>query len=115
MSRNFVAELPCESIVRRFCGPQWRTLDERSRDAAWGIAIVKAVLDGVVADIRDVASYLCVDQQVIYNAFRNLSLNGIFLRDRIKSDAKILRSMDETAWCYYGGYACGATGPVLVK
>lgn len=114
MSKSFISELPCEDIVRKVCGPQWRSLDERSKDAAWGIAIVRAILDGVPPDLRDLASYLGVDKDILFMAYRNLSLNGAFLCGRIQSDAKLLRSGDQLAWGYYGGYACGATGPVII-
>lgn len=97
--------------VSRICGSQWRMLDEYSRNAAWGIAIIKAVLDGARPDINDLSYYLGVDRDTISTPLRNLILNGVFDSDKLTKDAKDLRAGDELAWGYYGGYACGATGP----
>ncbi len=108
---NFIPELPCETLVRSICGPQWRHYPEQDRDGAFGVAIVKSVLDGVASDLNEVASHLGIERDFLVRAFRRLSLNGIFRRDLIYGDND-LRSNDKLAWCFYAGYASGAAGLV---
>lgn len=100
----------CEDLVNKYCGNNWKIDDPNS---GWGMAIVKCVLDGVNPTLDDVAQKLKVDRNIIIEAFKNLSLNGAFLENKIQSD-KALKNGDYLAWCYYGGFASGATGPVLI-
>lgn len=109
---TFIPEIPCENLVRQICGAQWRNLPEQERDAAWGVAIVKSVLDGVDPDLHELSSHLGVEKDLLIPAFRRLSLNGVFLTDRIRRDTPLRRG-DQLAWCYYAGYACGAVGTVI--
>jgi hypothetical protein len=106
----YIQELKCEPLIRKLYGSQWRNLDERERDGAIGIAIVKSVMDGVKPDIQDISRYLGVNREYITNPFKRLFMNGVFLRDKISKD-KGLRNGDIIAWGYYAGYAMGATGP----
>lgn len=110
---TFIPELPYESLVRNVCGSQWRHLPDRERDGAFGVAIVKSVLDGVEADLNEIASHLGIDRELLVRAFRSLSLNGVFRRDLIYND-DALRNEDLHAWGYYAGYASGATGLVVM-
>lgn len=100
-----------EDIARKMGGHQWRLSDENTKNAGWGMCIIKAILDGVPIELNKLSSYLCVDRDTIFPAFKHLSLNGMFIRDKIWSDANLLRNGDDLTWGYYGGYACGATGP----
>ena len=117
MKGNFIPELPCERLVRKICGPAWRSLPKTEIDAAWGVAIVKSVLDGIQIDdscldrscnLGRLVKYLGVGDEHLIDAYRRLSLNGIFKTGWIENDRKTLESGDLTAWCYYGGYASGA-------
>lgn len=111
---SFIPELPYEHLVKKVCGSQWRHLPDRERDGAFGVAIVKSVLDGVKADLNEIASHLGLDRELILRAFRSLSLNGIFRRDLVYSD-DALRRENMHAWCFYAGYASGSTGLVVLK
>lgn len=111
MSRSaYIQELPCEPLIRKLYGSQWRNLDERDRDGAIGIAIVKSVLDGVDPDIMLISNHLRINREHVTTPFKRLFMNGAFLRNRIRNDAALKRS-DVTAWGYYAGYAMGVTGP----
>lgn len=105
---SFVSELPCERLVRNICGPQWRNLSKPDLDAAWGIAMVKSVLDGVDPDVSELAYHLGTTTDVIGDAFYRLNINGIFRR--LNRDRVELSKGDMLTWGYYGGYAAGATG-----
>ncbi len=111
---SFIPELPYEGLVRRVCGHQWRNLSGRELDGAWGVAIVKSILDGCRSDLSEIASHLGIDRESLQSAYRSLSMNGVFCRDRIESD-KILRTDDLTAWSFYAGYASGITGMWIDK
>ena len=106
---NFVSELPCERLVRDICGSQWRNLPKQEIDAAWGVAIVHSVLNGVRPVIYELARHLGVDSDTIADAYFGLNSNGVFKRGWLEKDRESLESGDIVAWCYYGGYACGAT------
>ncbi len=100
-------------------GEGWRNLGETDLDGAWGIAIVRSILDGVTPNPRSIASHLGVDTGAgvdkLRHPFTLLSLNGIFLHNRIHDDHKALsrEPYDQLAWGYYAGVACGATGNVV--
>ena len=47
MARVIIPKLPCEKIVTKVMGEQWRNLPDRDRDGAWGVAIIQSVVDGV--------------------------------------------------------------------
>lgn len=106
---SFIPELPYESLVRKVCGSQWRNLTGAELDAAWGVAIVKSILDGCPSSLSDVASHLGVEKDALQSAYRRLELNGIFRHARIHKD-DALKKGDLLAWSYYAGYASGATG-----
>jgi len=106
---TYIQELSCEPLIRKLYGSQWRNLEERERDGAIGIAIVKSVMDGVNPDIHDISRYLGISREYINNPFKRLFMNGAFLRNKIKED-KDLKSGDMVAWGYYAGYAMGVTG-----
>ncbi len=112
MNKGVVPELrePYERLVRSVCGKQWRSLSQEELDGAIGVVIVKSILDGVAEDLGEVASHLGVSRDLLYDPFRNLSLNGVFREDRIDKDREALEDADPIAWGYYAGYASGATG-----
>ena len=105
---SFIPELPCERRIRKTCGSQWRTLPKPEIDAAWGVAIVQSILDGIQPDIRELSRHLGVDGDKVADAYRRLSLNGVLKRGLVEDDRPALESGDELAWGYYGGYASGA-------
>lgn len=109
---DFFVESPYERLVRKICGSQWRNLPKPEIDAAWGVAIVKSVLDGVEPEINALANHLKLDGGQIVDAYRRLNLNGVFKGQVIENDRRCLESDDILAWGYYGGYASGATGVV---
>lgn len=114
------SELPCERLVRKICGEGWRNLSAPNIDGAWGVAIVRSVLDGVAAPrepwmLRSIASHLGAQQHDLQDAFTRLNLNGVFLRERLYKDRKALNSNDIYAWCQYAGIASGATGNVIAR
>lgn len=114
------AELPYERLVRKVCGEGWRHLPSPDVDGAWGVAIVRSVLDGVAVPrepwmLRQIATHLGVQQHELQTAFTRLNLNGVFLRDRIFKDRKALNDNEIHAWCQYAGLASGATGNVIVR
>lgn len=107
---DFISELPYERLIRKLCGSQWRNLPKPEVDAAWGVAIVKSVLDGVRPEVGELANHLGTSGDNIIDAYRRLNINGIFKGSTIESDRSCLERGDTLAWGYYGGYACGATG-----
>ena len=118
MNKQDSSELPCERLVRKICGEGWRNLPSPDLDGAWGVAIVRSVLDGVAVPrepwmLRQIATHLGVHKIELQSAFTRLNLNGIFLRDRILKDRKVLNNNDLHAWCQYAGIASGATGNVI--
>lgn len=120
MIRQESSELPCERLVRKICGDGWRNLPSPDIDGAWGVTIVRSVLDGVAPlrepwMLRQIAAHLGVQQYDLQDAFTRLNLNGVFLRDRIYKDRKTLNNNDVHAWCQYAGIASGATGNVIVR
>lgn len=119
MTKQDSSELPCERLVRKICGEGWRNLPSPDIDGAWGVAIVRSVLDGVGVSrswmLRQIANRLGVPQYELQAAFTKLNLNGVFLRDRIYKDRKALNQNDIHAWCQYAGIASGATGNVIVR
>lgn len=110
MKGGFINELPYERLVRKICGSQWRELSKPEIDAAWGVAIVKSILEGVRPEIGEVARHLGVSGDDLIDAYRRLNLNGLFKNAYLERDRSDLQSGDELAWCYYGGYASGAIG-----
>ena len=103
-------EFPYESFMRHHMGENWRYLPEPDIHGAWGIAIIKSVLDGVPLDPESIANHLGVMKWKIQTAFRGLNLNGAFMNNRLEKDRKDLESNDVHAWGYYAGYASGQTG-----
>lgn len=100
--------LSFDAVVRNICGPSWRTLPKPDLDAAWGIAIVKAVLNGTPPRLSSLSDSLRVEPAVIEDAYRRLDLNNVFAK--MVNDRAALVDNDQLAWGYYGGYACGAIG-----
>lgn len=119
MTRQECSEIPCESIVKKICGDGWRNLSSPDIDGAWGVAIIRSVLDGVAVPrepgmLRRIADHLGVQQYELQTAFNRLNLNGVFLRGNVYKDRKILNNNNIHAWGYYAGIASGATGNVIV-
>ena len=111
MSRNIIPEIPYEKAIRNLMGNQWRSLPDRDRDGAWGIAIAKSISNGVKPDLYEIALHLGVDVDMIRTAFGRMSMNGALLRDRIHKDHDLAND-DSLALGYYAGYASGYCGPL---
>lgn len=111
MVQTIISELPCEKLVRKVIGDQWRSLPEREQDGAWGVAIVKSIIDGVRPELYEIASHLGVEKTLLWRANRRLTMNGIFRGNKLESDRSLLEAEDVFTWCYYAGYASGFTGP----
>lgn len=105
-------ELECEPLIEKICGENWRE-NPSEIDGVWGVAIVRSVLDGCFPSLKDVSHYLDIHVDLLRGAFTRLSLNGVFLRDRLYKDRKSLNNNDLHAWCYYAGVAQGVTGNIL--
>lgn len=112
MARKNISKLPCESLVARVIGSDWREFSYNDIDGALGVAIVRSVLDGVRSDLRELESHLGVESGLLRSPFIRLSLNGVFMRSRIHDDRKALNRNELLAWCQYAGIASGATGNV---
>lgn len=120
------SRLPYNGLIQRVCAPRgedWRNLPSPEIDGAWGVAIIRSILDGVInlngsksfkssSHLRVVASHLGVDTETLWPAFMRLSLNGILMHDNIRKDKKALNDNDIHAWCHYAGYASGVIGNV---
>ena len=107
--------MPYEELVRKICGGQWRNLPPKEQNAGWGIAIVNSILDGVKPDLYNMSSHLGVERHQILFAYKNLSMNGVFLGGKVEKERKVLEAKDMPsdtmlAWGYYGGLASAATG-----
>jgi len=115
MSKTYIPELPCEAIVSRVLGSQWRSLPEWERDGAWGVAIVKSILGpgneepGVKPDLVSLSNHLGVDREVLRKPYVRLIANGLLSDNLINEDRDALESNSLHAWCYYAGYASGHT------
>ncbi len=109
MKTNFIPEIPYEHLVKEICGSQWRSLPPLEISAAWGVAIVASVLDGVKPELDEISSHLGISSRLLFPAFSNLKAQGIFKDEKIFADKKELESEDLLTWGYYGGYASGAT------
>ncbi len=112
IKKNSTTRLPCESAVVRVHGEKWRELPGRDLDGAWGVAIVRSVLDGVFPNLHDLGHHLGVHSDSLRAAFMRLSMNGMFLRSQIYNDRKALNNNDIHAWCYYAAIASGHNGNV---
>lgn len=106
----FIPEIPYEKLLRNMCGDDWRHLSPPEIDAAWGMAIVQSVLDGVKPDVSEISLHLGIEERLLYDAYQRLVLNRVFKKGVLDSDRKLLEDGDVIAWGYYGGYASGATG-----
>lgn len=106
---KYIPELKFEVPIRSVFGSQWKSLPDQERAGAFGIAIVKAIADGVSLNIDHLASYLGVDRTYLFEPYDNLFMNGILNGSRIKDDLP-LRKNDLLALCYYAGYSTRSTG-----
>lgn len=115
--------VPYEELIQKVVaphGPNWRSLSPRDRDSAWGVAIVRSVLDGVRPSLTELSSHLGVPIMLIKKAYNQLAVNGVFRGDKIRSDRILTEwkekgkvtndSMKLIPWCYYAAYASGDVG-----
>lgn len=93
----------------------WRTWSPSEMQGVYGVLIIRCVLDGARLDLHALASYLGANVDDLRSPFMRFSLNGIFLRNRLRDDKKNLNANDVHAWCYYAGIASGMTGNVTWK
>lgn len=100
-----------ELIIRNLYGDDWREIQLPELNGVFGCLIVQSVIEKVPPYLKRIANYLNIDHTVLYPAFNKLSLNGVFLRNKIHRDKALLNG-NLTAWGYYAGIALGATGQV---
>lgn len=98
-----------EKFVRRFCGSDWRVASQIDCDGGLGVAIGKAILDGVSSSLPEIARQLGVDPDFLSAPYERLSINGYMKDGRIQTDLGLKRE-DKHAWGYLAGIAGGATG-----
>ena len=103
-----INELPCESLVRKICGSNWRNLPDPGIDGAWGVAIVRSIVDGVRPNTLAISAHLGVHVSSLRRSFHNLEMNGVL--SSIENDDG-LNTTDYLPWSYYAGYAGGYIGP----
>ena len=108
---KYIPEIKFEHPIKMVYGPQWKSMHPEERDGAFGIAVVKAISEGVEVNIDSVANYLGVDRSYLYEPFNNLFMNGIFQDKKKIREDKGLRYNDLVTLCYYAGYATADTGP----
>lgn len=97
----------CETLVQKICGNEWKNLPEPDIFGAWGVMIVKSVLDGVSPKLTAVSKHLGIDEPTLRPAFENLTSNGVFANGMLERDRNDLNNEDMLAWCYYAGYSSG--------
>lgn len=108
--------IPSEDMLIDTFGSEWRELSGRDADAAWGMAIIHAVVFGdIPPSANKLSNELRVPFDVIQRPLRNLSLNGVFERDYLAKDIDKLEAYDPSTWGYYAAYASGMAGPVQIK
>lgn len=108
-------KMPYENVVSSMFGSEWRRGSVQTLNGAWGVAIVKAVIDGAEVDLNAIANHLGVDRRLIRDPFTLLALNGVFMQDKIQKDYKEIKNNGALALGYYAGYAAGLTGPFDAK
>lgn len=111
--RMIIPRIPYEDSVCNLICDDWRSLPDRERDGAIGIAIVHSVLNGVKPELFHLARHLGVGMDILRIPYKRLSLNGIFYSNRIYSDRESLLNNDVITWGYYSGYSSGYVGPWL--
>jgi len=96
-----------EELMRNIHGDNWKDLDGPDMDGVKGTLIVRSVLDGVKPKLYDISHHLGMESSDLARAFNNLQQNQAFYR--LSDDRHCLDASDTLAWCYYAGYASGAT------
>ena len=105
-----------EKIIQLVCGENWRDCGKEEIDGAMGVAIVRALMDGVENNVEEIAYHLDIPKFMLSRAYSNLDSGGIFqrhmekdrkFRDRIESDWKSLKNRDVHVWCWYAASASG--------
>ncbi len=117
--------IPYEDLIQKVVAPHgssWRSLPPYDRDGAWGVAMVRSVLDGVRPSLNELSSHLGVPIVLLKRAYNQLALNGAFRDDAIhrdhglkdwKENGKVTDdSLRLLPWCYYAAFASGAAGHV---
>lgn len=116
-------KVPYDELIQKVVAPHganWRSLPPRERDGAWGVAMVRSVLDGVRPSLTELSSHLGVPITFLRRAYNQLSLNGVFRNDRIHRDHALKDWMEDKntkndsmkllPWCFYAAYASGDVG-----
>lgn len=115
--------IPYEELIQQVVvphGSSWRSLPPHERDGAWGVAMVRSVLDGVRPSLTELSSHLGVPIVLLKRAYNQLSANGVFRSNKIHKD-EALKDWKEKGkvttdalkllpWCYYAAFASGAAG-----
>ncbi len=104
-----------EDSVRRVCGDNWRSVGREERDGGYGVACMKAFLQGVRPSVSDLSSHLQVSIDEIVAAHTRLLRNGAFTpRFNAKRDEALLKNINEDdaqrAWGHIAALAGGFIG-----
>ncbi len=108
-----------EDHVRKVCGESWRTIDEQEAQGGYGVACMKAYLQGVKPSLPEISKHLGVTPDEIGGAFIRLLRNGAFNRDSrrqpcwdAKNDHQLNndREIDYPLWAFVAAVASGFLG-----
>jgi predicted HAD superfamily Cof-like phosphohydrolase len=70
----------------------WRELKGSDLDAALGMLIVRAILDGSRPNLNSLTAYLGISADTLFRPFRNLVRNGILVRNKLRNDMDLLNA-----------------------
>lgn len=108
-----------DDFVRSMCGPKWKALSGVDLEAAWAIAIMKAVAVRIAPTMTALLRFLMVyeeeDEKTLKRVYDRLNCNGAFLRHRLNRDADAIRSGDVFTCGWYGGIGSGIIGNVISR
>ncbi|MFW6173371.1 MAG: hypothetical protein ACOC5T_06465 [Elusimicrobiota bacterium] len=114
-----------ETVVEKICGENWKGEGRQTRQAAYGIAIMLAYINGVELTLNSMSDHLDIDLSSLRHSFARLQQSGIFIDVvNIKSDKPLLgcgysdtgvriddfssEEASRNAWCHVAGIASGA-------
>lgn len=105
-----------EEMVRRYCGENWKTINENEREGGMGVACVLGYIRGnVKPSIPDLAAHLGVPPDDIVSAYARLQRNGIFSpRFNARKDEELTGHPSDTntqrAWAHIAAISGGFLG-----
>ena len=100
-----------DQLIRKIYGSDWRHMDPSEVDGAFGIAICKAIMEGVSSDIQSLSDHFDVSIDWLSASYERLAKNGYMKENRLRND-KGLQNEDVFAWSWMAGVSSGYTGNV---